>query len=557
MSRGRKSKYDNSSYTTNKDKWIAALYVRLSVEDGDKDVSTSIESQKQLLDEFLNNNKDIQFYNYYIDDGYSGTDFNRPGFKNLFNDMKLNKFNTIIVKDLSRLGRNYIEAGNYIEQIFPLFNIRFIAINDKIDSFLFPESIRNTNMPLKNLINDEYCRDISKKISSTFKTMRKNGLYTSGTPPYGYKVDPENKHHLVIDEKTAPNVKLIYDLYLKGYGMKRIVNYLHDANIVNPSGYKKSKRKDINKIGFFWSTSSISKILDNQVYCGDLVQGKSRNISYKIHKGIKKPKEEWDIVKNTHEPIIDRDIWEKVQEIRKKATKEFVKIPKEENLFSGKLKCHECGYALRRMYMKNRIGYNCSTYMDRSNKICKNHYISEEELKRIVWKSIKCQLKIILNAEKVIKSIEKSKFTNDEMIFYKNNINKQQIELEKYKQMKIDLYEDWKLGSITEEEYKSYLEDYADKINNLSKNIDYLQQKINENKNKNNFENNNLIQIANLYRNKEKLSHEIVDNLIEVIEINKNKEIIIKFKYKDEFEEVLNKLKNDRNKLSQKEVNYV
>ena len=207
--------------------------------------------------------------------------------------------------------------------------------------------------------------------------------------------------------------------------------------------------------------------------------------------------------------------------------------------------------------MKNRIGYNCSTYMDRSNKICKNHYISEEELKRIVWKSIKCQLKIILNAEKVIKSIEKSKFTNDEMIFYKNNINKQQIELEKYKQMKIDLYEDWKLGSITEEEYKSYLEDYADKINNLSKNIDYLQQKINENKNKNNFENNNLIQIANLYKNKEKLSHEIVDNLIEVIEINKNKEIIIKFKYKDEFEEVLNKLKNDRNKLSQKEVNYV
>ena len=172
MNKGRKSKYAVNDDLAIR-KWNAALYLRLSSEDGDKVESTSIESQKHLLEEFLKNNNDIKLFDYYIDDGYSGTDFNRPGFKKLFEDMKLNKFNTIIVKDLSRLGRNYIEAGNYIEQIFPLFNIRFIAVNDNIDSYLNPKSINELNMPLKNLINDEYARDISKKVSSAFSTMRK------------------------------------------------------------------------------------------------------------------------------------------------------------------------------------------------------------------------------------------------------------------------------------------------------------------------------------------------------------------------------------------------
>ena len=286
MNKGRKSKYAVNDDLAIR-KWNAALYLRLSSEDGDKVESTSIESQKHLLEEFLKNNNDIKLFDYYIDDGYSGTDFNRPGFKKLFEDMKLNKFNTIIVKDLSRLGRNYIEAGNYIEQIFPLFNIRFIAVNDNIDSYLNPKSINELNMPLKNLINDEYARDISKKVSSAFSTMRKNGLYTSGLTPYGYKRDTKDKHHLIIDEEVANNVKLIYDLYLKGNGIKKIAKYLNENKIINPSGYRKLNKKDTNRLGYFWSDSTISKILDNQIYCGDMVQGKSNSISYKVHKKIK------------------------------------------------------------------------------------------------------------------------------------------------------------------------------------------------------------------------------------------------------------------------------
>ena len=318
---GRKSKYivtDNKS-----SKWNAALYLRLSSEDGDKVESTSIESQRHLLEDYLKNNNDIDLFKIYIDDGYSGTDFERPGFKKLFEDMKSNKFNTIIVKDLSRLGRNYIEAGNYIEQIFPLFNIRFIAINDNIDSYLNPKSISELNLPLKNLINDEYARDISKKVSSALGTMRKKGLFTSGLAPYGYKRDPNDKHHLIVDDEPANVVRLIYKLYLDGLGVKRISNYLNERNIINPSGYRNFNRKGTNKLGYFWTGSTISKILDDQRYCGDMIQGKSTYVSYKVHKKVKKDKENWDVVKNTHEPIIDRDTWEKVHELRKKS---YIKV---------------------------------------------------------------------------------------------------------------------------------------------------------------------------------------------------------------------------------------
>ena len=466
MKRGRKSRYCIEDIET--DKWKAALYIRLSSEDGDKEVSTSIESQKHLLEEFLKNGKDIELFDYYIDDGYSGTDFNRPAFKRLFDDMKLNKFNTIIVKDLSRLGRNYIEAGNYIEQIFPLFNIRFIAVNDRIDSYLYPKSINEINMPLKNLMNDEYCRDISKKITTTLKTMRKNGLFTSGLPPYGYKIDPKNKHHLIVDEETAPNVKLIFDLYLKGYGLTKIINHLNEKGILSPSGYKKFNRKNTNKVGFFWCSSTVSKILDNEMYCGDLVQGRTRKVNYKIHKEIKKPKEEWDIVKKTHEAIINRDTWEKVQELRRKSTLKFNREPRENSLFSGKIKCADCKYAMRKIYAKKKIAFNCSTYISRSKNFCKSHYITEELIKKVVLKAIKHQIQLLLDIEDILKD-ENKNISNDETIFYKNNISKQQNELEKYKKMKMNLYEDWKLGNISEDDYKSYLQDYMDKIEELSK----------------------------------------------------------------------------------------
>lgn len=540
MGRGRKSKYIlNVQETT---KWNAALYLRLSSEDGDKAESTSIKSQKHMLEDFVKNDNDIKLFDYYVDDGYSGTDFNRPGFKRLFEDMKLNKFNTIIVKDLSRLGRNYIEAGNYIEQIFPLFNIRFIAVNDNIDSYLNPKSISELNMPLKNLINDEYARDISKKVSSAFKTMRKQGLYTSGLAPYGYKKDPNDKHHLIIDEDAAKFVRLIYKLYLKGYGIKKIANYLNERNIVNPSGYRKLYRKDTNKLGYFWSASTISKILDDQRYCGDMVQGKKKTASYKIHKEIKKDKEEWDIVLNTHEAIIDRDTWEKIQKLRRKAFMKVSTKEKEKSFFAGKLKCANCGYAMNRQYRernKDKIVFNCSTYTSRSKEKCKSHPITEKILRKIVWKVIKQQ--ILLNEKKNNTNI--IQFNNNKIVEYYTELNKENENLKKYKQMKMSLYEDWKLGNISENEYKEYLNDYTDKISNISKNIEYLKCSIEKAKEKTLKKDNNTL-IKNFINAKE-LTYEMVEYLIDSIEIYADNKIKINFKHDDEYKNTLDKINKE------------
>ena len=214
----RQSKYKTKDTLNSESMYKAALYIRLSVEDGDKAESNSVTNQRMLLTEFLKENPDIELYDYYIDDGYSGTDFSRPSFERLLEDLYSKRFNTVIVKDLSRLGRNYIEVGNYIEKVFPLFNIRFIAINDQIDSIKNPESVNSVIVPFKNLINDEYCRDISNKIKAVLNVKMKKGEYVGAYAPYGYIKDPEDIHHLIVDEDAAKVVKMIFDLTLNGYG---------------------------------------------------------------------------------------------------------------------------------------------------------------------------------------------------------------------------------------------------------------------------------------------------------------------------------------------------
>ena len=309
-------------YTSGEDEnknWTAALYVRLSVEDGDKGESNSVINQKQLLSDYISENNDFNFYDYYVDDGYSGTDFDRPAFKRLLDDMKNKKFNTIIVKDLSRLGRNYIEVGNYIEQIFPLFNIRFIAINDNIDSYGDPTSVNNVIVPFKNLINDEYCRDISNKIRSVLTMKKRRGEYVAAFTPYGYIKDPKDNHHLIIDEEAARVVKMIYRWSLEGCGRIDIRIELNDMGILNPMGHKQlelnkkvgGRRKSNEELSYAWDMTVLQRILEDQTYCGDTIQNRGKLISYKVHKYVKNPRNDWIIVKNTHEPIIDRDTWKK------------------------------------------------------------------------------------------------------------------------------------------------------------------------------------------------------------------------------------------------------
>ena len=235
------------SYNTDENMiWHLAAYGRRSFDDCDDNESNTIINQRRQIEEFVANNKNIIIEDYYMDDGYTGTNFNRPGFNRMMQDITNGKINGIIVKDLSRLGRNHKEAGKYIEEIFPIYNLRIIALNDKVDSYLDPESINSLIVPIKNLMNENYSKDISKKVSSAYVTMAKSGQYVSGTPPYGYMIDPNDKHHLIIDENEAIVVKKIFDMALNGDGRIKICKYLNNNGILCRKEIQRRKKKKLS-----------------------------------------------------------------------------------------------------------------------------------------------------------------------------------------------------------------------------------------------------------------------------------------------------------------------
>lgn len=559
----RKSKYQNDVCTNNSLVWKVALYIRLSREDDeDKIESNSVTNQRALLQDYLKNKNEFVIYDIYIDDGYSGTDFNRPNFQRLLNDMKDNKFNTIIVKDLSRLGRNYIEVGNYIEQIFPLFKIRFISVNDMIDSYKDPTSVNNVIVPFKNLMNDEYCRDISMKVRSAFNTKKRNGDFVGAWAPYGYVKDPKNKYHLIIDEESAQTVKLIFKWALEGKGRNTIAKELNQMGVLNPTGYKQ-KVLNLNYANlsatsfgcdYAWTNTTISQILKNRVYVGDMVQCKERVISYKIHKIIKNPKEDWIIVENTHEPIVDRETFNKIQDLLFSRDSRVEKSG-ELSKFAGHIRCADCKRAMNKKTLSNKNRnrdywyYVCSTYRNKSKNLCTKHSIRNDKLEEAVLEAIKLQVSLVIEMEEILKEINKSKTVSLRNDNIENNIKRQESELEKNKKLKKLSYEDWKLGVITQEEYIEYSESYTKKINEIEETLKYLYEEKQKYKTQVQSDN-SWIDIFKKNKNITELTKEIIDELINCIYVHEGTKITIDFRFKDEYENALNYIKENE-ELSQ------
>ncbi len=549
---GRKSKY---SYIDNNDInnriWSAALYVRLSQEDEDtgkeKMESNSVTNQRALLNEFANSHDDLVVYDTYIDDGFTGTDFNRPAFQRLLEDMKKCKINCIIVKDLSRLGRNYIEVGNYIEQVFPLFNIRFIAINDFVDSFKNPSSTNTILVPFKNLINDEYSRDTSIKIRTALNGKRKKGEFIGAFPAYGYIKDPKDKHKLIVDKEASEVVKKIFEWKVnEGLGNLSICHRLNDIGILNPTGYKKKMLKQnynnakTFKEDYSWGPSTVRNILKNDIYIGNITQGKRRVKSYKIHKVEQVKDSEWITVENMHEPIIDKVIFEKAQDMRKVDTR--VQSNGSLSIWAGVLKCADCGRAMHKKYCKNKSGksyeyYICGTYRKKSDKLCTKHTIKIEELQNAVLGAIKLHIKLFSDIEKLINQLDK---TNTKKLA-KENIDNIKLtnekEIERINNLKMGLYEDWKNDYITKDEYLEYKQKYdkdAKRIKEIISNLD--RQK--ENREYAIKENNLWIQNFKDNKNIEELDRDIITELIDYIEVHEDKKITIHFKFLEEREKV-------------------
>lgn len=531
--------------------WKVGIYCRLSSDDGDNAESDSITNQKEIIEYFLKKEENIEIIDYYQDDGYSGTTFNRPDFKRMFNALVNGDINTIIVKDLSRFGRNYIEVGNYIEQIFPLYNTRFIAVNDNIDSFKDPKSVNNIIVPFKNLMNDEYARDISNKVRSVLMTKSLNGEWVGGTCPYGYKKNPDNIHQLIIDEEEAPVVRKIFKMALDGFGHIKIARFLNNNGILcrkevqRRKKYKLSMSSEDEEIVYHWSTSTIGKMVTSEIYIGNLVWNRTGSISYKDHRQIYKPKSEWVIVEGTHEGIISVEDFNKIQEtIKERLSKK--KRPEKLTIYKYKIKCADCGRSMCKMedFRDGRTSSNfyCRNYKTTSSK-CSPHKIKTSELDSMVIEAILMQIKSVLNIEKTINKIkENSKTTNKDE--YEKQILKLNNDIDKIKRLKKVAYEDWKLERISKEEFINYSNDYEKSIENLNNEIKVYENKI-ESSLRDIKEDEYWIEHFRRNKKIKSLSREVIEELIDCIYVHEGGNITIKFKYQDEYERALKSIENE------------
>ena len=420
-------------------RWKLGEYIRLSKEDLNrgKDDSNSVVNQKQLLDDYYKQHVD-EFESVeepYVDDGYTGTDTNREGFQKLLADIYAKKINCVIVKDLSRLSRNYTDAGSLIENLFVQMNVRFISLAEGIDSFQNPDSISNLIVPITNVMNDNFCYQTSKKIRQVFDYKRRNGEFIGGFAAYGYVKDPKDKHALLIDEDAAEVVRDIYTLFIDGMSKNAIVHNLNGRGILCPSEYKKSKGLNYQNPNAenkpLWSSKTVSDILKNRLYVGDMVQGRQRVKSYKIHTQEQVPENEWYVVENTHAPIIEREIFEKVQELLKRDTRTAPQ-QKKLYLFSGFLRCADCGKAMTRSKVKDTVYYFCRTYKDQSKTACTKHSIKHNRLEAAVLYAVQQQVYIAVHYSNTIANIntapqQKSQSIRlDALIEYKCILKKEQ-----------------------------------------------------------------------------------------------------------------------------------
>ena len=377
----------------------AGLYIRLSKEDKNE----SIKNQKNLLIKYATDNN----FNYsiYIDDGYTGTNFNRPSFSKLLQDINNQKIDTVIVKDLSRLGRDYIKTGELIEHFFPIHNIRFIAITDNIDTITDNANIDIA--PFKYILNDLYAKDLSKKIRSSRKTMQELGLWTGGCIPLGYMQSKTNKNKLVINQKEAIIIKKIYNLYLNNNSLNDIKKILNKENI--PTFNKIRKNQDN-----LWTNQSIKKILTNPIYTGTLVQNKQQRLSYKYRKIIDNNIEDWIIVQNTHQPIINQQDFNKVNKTLNIKQNRHDKL--ENKLLDNLLYCHECKHHLGIRRQRNKYYLCCNNYRYNKNN-CTAHGFSYKKLENDIINIIKTKFNLKLNREILLKIINKIEISQDKKVF--------------------------------------------------------------------------------------------------------------------------------------------
>ena len=530
--------------------WNATLYLRLSRDDGDKEESNSITGQRELLRDYISQRPELREFAVRVDDGFSGSTFERPSFQKMIEDVKAGRTDCIIVKDLSRFGRNYLDAGEYIEKIFPFLGVRFIAVNDNYDSLGDKKASDDLIIPFKNLINEAYCRDISVKIRSQLEIKRKNGQFLGSFAAFGDLKDEQNKNKLVVDQYAADIVRDIFKWKLEGVSPQDIADALNKLGVLSPMEYKRSlgmkfttSFKTNSKA--LWSAGTVIRVLKNPIYTGVLVQGKETTPSYKVHKRITKDESDWSVIEDSHEAIISKIDFDSVQKVLKCDTRRSPGS-KAVGLFSGMIFCGDCGASMVRKTVpageKKYVYYVCSVH--KQDKSCSPHRIRDNALEEIVLDSLKQHISEVVDMSELLTITDTAPLRTAQAQKVQRQLDKKHEEYEKLQKLLMSLYENLADGIIDREEYTRLKASFTARADEAEKQMDALREQLEDihNHGTENAWMNEFIKRQGLTA----LDRAVVVALIDKILIHSNDVVEIIYRWQDEFAWQLDILRSAR-----------
>lgn len=536
--------------------WKVALYIRLSKDDGN-DESYSVTNQKERLTDYLDAlkvNEEMELVDIYIDDGFTGTDSDRDDFQRMLCDIQSKKVNCVIVKDLSRLSRNDWECKRYLQQLFVELDVRFISLElPNLDSYKRPEEIYEFGVTIQSMYNENHCRETSIKVRGTLNKKREKGQFIGAFAPYGYLKDPEDRHCFIVNPETAPVVKDIFQWFVyEGMSKSAISKKLIAMGVPSPSAYKqlngmKYHNPHAKNGEGLWSTRTIDQILHNESYLGHMIQGRHKVKSYKVHTIVPINKEDWYIVENTHEPIVDQITFDLAQSLMSRDTRT---APKQKSVypFSGFLRCADCGKGMTRRASRGYIYYACKTYVTKSNTLCTRHSLKHTDLEHAVLKTIQNQIALVDTLAQTIEEINMAPVVRTVSNRVNTLLKLRRQELDIATGIKDGLYLDWKAGDITREEYHRMKKDFENKVQELKQAIAELEEEVEDMSNGVSLDDPYLTTFLK-YKNIQNLDRGIIVDLIKVVYVHEDGSLTIDFNFTDQHRRIVEFIENNHNDL--------
>jgi len=542
-----------SAVITAEKTYDTAIYARLSVEDsGKKDNGDSIDNQVYIAKQYVAERPYLNLCDTFIDNGETGVNFNRPQFNALMDEVKAGRINCIVVKDLSRFGRNYIETGNFLERVFPFLGVRFISVNDNYDTNNIETNSESLTIALKSLINDVYAKDISRKATAALGTKQKNGEFIGTYAAYGYLKSTENNHKIVVDEETSPVVRDIFKWKIEGVGNNTIARKLNDMGIPSPNKYRYTLGllKSRKYATMLWSNTTVKSILQNAVYTGCLVQGRKKTRLAQGLSAAKQTPDKWIVIENTHAPIISRETFDKAQEIMQTINKtysenvgKYADKGNPENIFKTLISCGDCGINLSR-YKSVRRGkvkyhYICPNYERHQTRVCPcRKFISEPLLIESVWNAIQSEISVSVDVEKLVRKAQNGGKMKSRAKTIKAQISEAKGKIERSVNLAIALYDDYSDGVLTESEYLFAKTKYSEEKRLWEQRLNELIAE--EAKHTDTFINDNKwLAALSRFNDSKSLTRDMLVTIVERVIVSGKNEISVVFKHRDEYEALI------------------